>query len=43
MTGMGEVSAIGDHEALAAAIIKILRDRQRYVRDIDLIYLKMQR
>ena len=37
MTGMGEVSAIGDHEELAAAIIKILRDRQRYVRDVQLI------
>ncbi len=37
MTGMGEVSAIGDHEELAAAIIKILQDRQRYVRDVQLI------
>ena len=37
MTGMGEVSEVGDHEELAAAIIKILRDRQRYVRDIQLI------
>lgn len=37
MTGMGEVSAIGDHEALAEAIIKILGDRQRYVRDVELI------
>jgi glycosyltransferase involved in cell wall biosynthesis len=37
MTGMGEVSAVGDHKALAEAIIKILRDRQRYIRDVDLI------
>lgn len=37
MTGMGEVFAIGDHEELAAAIIKILRDRQHYVRDVQLI------
>lgn len=37
MTGMGEVSAIGDHEELASAIIDILKDRQRYVRDVQLI------
>jgi len=37
MTGMGEVSAVGDHEALAKAIIDILRDRQKYVRDVELI------
>jgi glycosyltransferase involved in cell wall biosynthesis len=37
MTGMGEVTAVGDHEALAAAIIKILRDRERYVRDSAVI------
>ncbi len=37
MTGMGEVSAIGDHAALAEAIIRILRDRQTYVRDVQLI------
>jgi hypothetical protein len=34
---MGEVSAIGDHKALARAIIKILGDRERYVRDVALI------
>ncbi len=37
MTGMGEVTAVGDHEALAQAIIRILGDRQRYVRDAELI------
>jgi glycosyltransferase involved in cell wall biosynthesis len=37
MTGMGEVSAVGDHEALAQAIIKILNDRESYVRDVQLI------
>ena len=37
MTGMGEVTAIGDHEALAEAIIKILSDHQHYVRDAELI------
>ena len=37
MTGMGEVTPIGDHEALAEAIIKILRERQQYVRDAALI------
>jgi glycosyltransferase involved in cell wall biosynthesis len=37
MTGMGEVTAVGDHEELAKAIIKILQDRQNYVRDVELI------
>lgn len=37
MTGMGEISEIGDHKQLAEAIIKILSDRQRYVRDVPLI------
>lgn len=37
MTGMGEVSPIGDHEALAQAIINILRDKQAYQRDSALI------
>jgi glycosyltransferase involved in cell wall biosynthesis len=37
MTGMGEVSTIGDHEALAQAIIKILREREKYIRNVDLI------
>ncbi len=33
MTGMGEVIPIGDHEALAEAIIRILRNKAAYVRD----------
>lgn len=37
MTGMGEVTAVGDHEALAAALIGILDERARYVRDARLI------
>ena len=37
MTGMGVVTPIGDHQALAAAIIEILRDKQRYTRDAALI------
>ena len=37
MTGMGEVTAIGDHEALAAAIIRILTNKQAYMRDPQLI------
>ena len=37
MTGMGEVTAVGDHEALAQALIKILHDREKYVRDSQLI------
>jgi glycosyltransferase involved in cell wall biosynthesis len=37
MTGMGEVIPIGDHKALAAAIIKILRDKAAYQRDSELI------
>lgn len=37
MTGMGEVTPIGDHLALAQAIIKILSDRESYVRDTQLI------
>lgn len=32
MTGMGEVSAVGDDEALASAIIRILNDRAAYSR-----------
>lgn len=31
MTGMGEVTAVGDAYALAEAIIRILQDRERYV------------
>jgi glycosyltransferase involved in cell wall biosynthesis len=37
MTGMGEISAIGDHKALAEAIIKILSNRPDYIRDVQLI------
>lgn len=37
MTGMGEVTAIGDHAALAAAIIKILDDKAAYQRSSELI------
>ncbi|MCA9972737.1 MAG: glycosyltransferase family 4 protein, partial [Anaerolineales bacterium] len=37
MTGMGEVTAVGDHEALAAAISRILDDRAAYQRPADLI------
>jgi len=32
MTGMGEVAPIRDSAALAEAILRVLRDRQRYVR-----------
>ncbi len=37
MTGMGEVTAAGDAEALAEALIRILDHRQSYIRDTDLI------
>ncbi|MCB8944322.1 MAG: glycosyltransferase family 4 protein [Ardenticatenaceae bacterium] len=37
MTGMGEVTPIGDHEALAAAIMGILADKQKYMREPQLI------
>ena len=37
MTGMGEVTAVSDHEALAQAIINILQDKQAYQRDSQLI------
>ena len=37
MTGMGEVTAIGDHQALAQAIIQILGNKQHYQRDYELI------
>ncbi len=35
MTGMGEVTEVGDADALAGAIIRILDDRDRYVRPAD--------
>ncbi len=37
MTGMGEVTAVGDHIALAEAIINILQDREAYERSPSLI------
>jgi len=37
MTGMGEVVPIGDHEALAGAIIRILRNKKAYRRDTAVI------
>jgi glycosyltransferase involved in cell wall biosynthesis len=37
MTGMGEITAVGDHEALAQAIISILQDKKKYARDEQLI------
>ncbi|MGB1251781.1 MAG: glycosyltransferase family 4 protein [Candidatus Promineifilaceae bacterium] len=37
MSGMGEVVPIGDHKALADAIIRVLRDRASYVKSADTI------
>ncbi len=37
MTGMGEVTAVGDPIALAEAIVRILTNRQQYVRSPELI------
>lgn len=37
MTGMGEVTAIGDSAALAEAIIQILAQREQYVKSPELI------
>jgi glycosyltransferase involved in cell wall biosynthesis len=37
MTGMGEVFPIGDHQALAAALIRVLDDLERYRRPGDAI------
>ncbi|MBK8901562.1 MAG: glycosyltransferase family 4 protein [Anaerolineaceae bacterium] len=37
MTGMGEVTAVSDHTALAAAVIKILGNKQAYLRDSQFI------
>jgi hypothetical protein len=34
---MGEITSVGNHEALAAAIIKILTDKEKYQRDTQLI------
>lgn len=37
MTGMGEVTEVGDSDALAAAIIRLLDGRGRYLRDPGII------
>ncbi|MBK8987872.1 MAG: glycosyltransferase family 4 protein [Chloroflexi bacterium] len=37
MTGMGEVTAVGDHHALAQAVIRILDHKEAYLRPPDLI------
>ena len=37
MTGMGEVTAVSDHNALAQAIINILKDKKAYQKDSQLI------
>jgi glycosyltransferase involved in cell wall biosynthesis len=37
MTGMGEVTPIGDHAALAQAVVRILDDKASYLRDSSLI------
>ncbi|MFQ5400938.1 MAG: glycosyltransferase family 4 protein [Anaerolineae bacterium] len=37
MTGMGKVTPVGDHEALAAAIIRVLDQRRQYCRPASLI------
>lgn len=37
MTGMGEVVPIGDHEALAESVIKILHNKERYVQSAESI------
>ncbi len=37
MTGMGEITSAGDPEALAQALINILREKKKYVQDKQLI------
>ena len=37
MTGMGEVTPIGDHDELADALIRILNEKESYVRSGDVI------
>ncbi len=37
MTGMGEITPIGDPKALATAIIKVLENRERYIRSPEVI------
>jgi len=37
LTGMGEVTAVGDHEALAEAVINLLRHKERYLRPAEQI------
>ena len=37
MTGMGKVVPIGDHEALAEAVIEILSEREQFVKSAETI------
>jgi glycosyltransferase involved in cell wall biosynthesis len=37
MTGMGEITEVGDHIQLAQAIINVLRNRDRYIRSTQVI------
>ncbi len=37
MTGMGEITPIGDPQALSKAIIKVLENRERYIRSPEVI------
>lgn len=37
MTGMGEIAPIADASGLAAALLKVLRDRQKYIRPREAI------
>jgi glycosyltransferase involved in cell wall biosynthesis len=37
MTGMGEITRVGDYEALAQALINILSEKKKYARDAHLI------
>lgn len=37
MTGMGEIVPIGDHQELAQAVIRVLDNRQAYIRNPELI------
>jgi glycosyltransferase involved in cell wall biosynthesis len=37
LTGMGEVVPVGDSEALGEAIIRILSDKEKYIRPAEII------
>jgi glycosyltransferase involved in cell wall biosynthesis len=37
MTGMGEVVPIGDHEMLAAAVVRVLQNKAAYIKEPDTI------